>query len=75
MSFLSFVGNVYIADTGNHLIRKLLISSGVTIKIAGSGSGGYSGDNGKATSAGINYPTGVALELSGILHSTILSTS
>ncbi len=33
--------------------------------IAGTGSGGYSGDNGAATSAKLNVPNGVAVDSSG----------
>ena len=33
--------------------------------IAGTGGVGYSGDNGAATSATLNYPGGVALDASG----------
>ena len=35
--------------------------------IAGSGTPGYSGDNGAATSAALYYPTGLALDSSGII--------
>ena len=34
--------------------------------IAGTGTGSYSGDNGEATSAALNTPTGLALDSSGI---------
>lgn len=51
-------GNVYIADTGNHRIRK--ISGGTITTVAGSGTAGYSGDNGAATAAQLNAPAGVA---------------
>ncbi len=37
--------------------------------IAGTGSGGYGGDNGAATSAGLNCPLGVAVDSSGIIRS------
>ena len=37
----------------------------VITTIAGTGSTGYSGDNGAATSAELNYPYGVALDASG----------
>jgi hypothetical protein len=37
----------------------------VITTIAGTGSGTYSGDNGLATSAGLYYPQGVALDAAG----------
>ena len=54
---------MYIADTYNHRIRK--VSTGIISTIAGTGSGSYSGDNGAATSATLQYPIGVALDASG----------
>ncbi len=59
-------GNLYIADTGNHVIRKVT-SGGVISTFAGNnGAGpGSSGDNGAATSAQLNAPTAVALDSSG----------
>ena len=59
------IGNVYIADTYNHRIRKVTVSTGIITTIAGTGSGSYSGDNGAATSATLYYPSGVALDASG----------
>ena len=65
--FLS-LGNVYIADTNNHRIRKVTISTGIISTIAGSSTSySYSGDGGQATSAALNYPSGVALDSSGII--------
>ncbi len=58
-------GNVYIADENNHRIRKITVSTGIISTIAGSGTTGYTGDNGQATSAAMNTPTGVALDASG----------
>ncbi len=66
-------GNVYIADSGNSRVRKVTVSTGIISTIAGTGTGSYSGDNGAATSAGIN-PVGVALDASGI-HSTIVTST
>ena len=60
---MSNIGNVYIADTFNNRIRK--VSTGIISTIAGTGSTGYSGDNGAATSATLYYPIGVALDASG----------
>ena len=68
---MSNIGNVYIADWGNHRIRKVTVSTGIISTIAGTGqtdSNGYgffSGDNGAATSATLYYPYAVALDASG----------
>ena len=57
---------MYIANTFNHRIRKVTVSTGIITTIAGSStSGDYSGDNGAATSAKLDEPTGVALDTSG----------
>ena len=55
-------GNLYIADTGNNIIRMVVKSTGVITTVAGSdaGLGGYTGDGGPATSALLNCPTGLA---------------
>ena len=57
--------NVYIADYGNARIRKVTVSTGIIGTIAGSGSAGYSGDNGAATSASLSNPNWVSLDASG----------
>ena len=61
-------GNVYIADYYNHRIRMIDVSTGYISTIAGTHSGGYSGDGGAATSAALFYPTGVALDSSGNVY-------
>ena len=62
------LGNVYIADTSNHCIRKVTVSTGIITTIAGSStSGSYSGDNGAATSATLYSPAGVTIDSSGSL--------
>ena len=60
---MSNIGNVYIADTGNHRIRK--VSTGIISTIAGTGARDYSGDNGTATSATLYNPFGVEVDSSG----------
>jgi len=60
------VGNLYIADTLNHRIRK--VSSGVIATIAGNGTQGFSGDGGPATSAQLDVPEGVAVNSTGSLY-------
>ncbi len=53
-------GNIYIADTNNNRIREI---SGTTIAtVAGNGQQTYSGDGGLATAAGLNSPSGVAVD-------------
>jgi sugar lactone lactonase YvrE len=60
-------GNLYIADTGNHRIRKVN-ASGIITTIAGNGIQGFSGDEGQATNAELNYPRGIAFDASGNLY-------
>jgi trimeric autotransporter adhesin len=67
-------GNLYIADTGNNVIRKVSASTGIISTAVGNGyragtnPGGYGGDNGPATSAELSDPVGVALDASGNLY-------
>jgi cysteine-rich repeat protein len=54
-------GNVYIADTGNHRVRRV-DSNGMIRTVAGTGISGYSGDGMAAISAQIAEPVGVAVD-------------
>jgi uncharacterized protein (TIGR03437 family) len=57
-------GNLYIADTYNHRIRK--VDAGGTITtVAGTGQPGYSGDEGAATAADLYQPAGAAVDDNG----------
>jgi uncharacterized protein (TIGR03437 family) len=60
-------GNLYIADTGNCRIRKVT-SGGIVSTVAGTGTAGFSGDGGSATSAQLSYPEAVAVGPSGNLY-------
>jgi sugar lactone lactonase YvrE len=69
-------GHLYIADTGNNVIRKVDANTGVITTVAGNGfgarlqrwgSGAYSGDGGPAISAELNWPTGIAVDDAGNL--------
>ena len=53
-------GNLYLAETGNHLIRKVDAQGHITT-IAGTGTQGFSGDSGPATAAQLDSPQGLAL--------------
>src|ERR1035438_2083967 len=59
-------GNIYIADTSNFRIRRVL--NGVITTAAGNGTQGFSGDNGLATSARLYDPCSVAVDFSGDLY-------
>ena len=60
-------GNLYIADSGNHRIRKV-DSRGTITTVAGTGFGFSSGDGGPAVEARLSYPEGVALDGAGNLY-------
>jgi uncharacterized protein (TIGR03437 family) len=64
---LDALGNLYIADFFNSRIRKVS-SAGVITTVAGTGTNGYSGDGGPATSAQLTYPSGLAIDASGNLY-------
>ncbi|WP_371315763.1 hypothetical protein [Granulicella sp. L46] len=66
-------GNVYIADTNNHRIRK--VSSGTITTLAGDGEELYAGDNGPTTSAALDSPTGVAVDARATSTSPTASTN
>jgi trimeric autotransporter adhesin len=57
--------NLYIADTYNNVIRKIEASTGIITTIAGTGSAGYTGDGGPATSATLNSPDRVSVNGAG----------
>ncbi|MGA2739283.1 MAG: hypothetical protein ABSG65_17820, partial [Bryobacteraceae bacterium] len=59
-------GNLWIADSGNNLIRKVS-ASGIIATVVGNGIAGFSGDGGPATAASLWSPTGVAVDGSGNL--------
>ena len=61
-------GNIYIADVNNQLVRKVTASTGVITTVAGTGTKGYSGDNGPATSAQLDTPYDVALDGDGNIY-------
>ena len=55
---------------GNHVIRKVTVSTGIITTIAGTGSTSSIDDGIPATSASLYYPTGVAIDGTGT-HSFI----
>jgi streptogramin lyase len=61
-------GDLYIADTGNHSIRKVTAATGLITTVAGSGSPGSTGDAGPATLAKLSSPRGIVLASNGDLY-------
>ncbi len=61
-------GNLYISDDYNNRVRR--VSNGVITTVVGNGAPGFSGDNGLAINAQLNYPNAVAADLAGNLYIT-----
>ena len=61
-------GNLYVADTINHRIRRIDASTGLIYTIAGNGVSGFSGDGGPALAAEITFPAGIAVDRSGRVY-------
>jgi len=66
--FADAKGNLYVADTANHLIRRL-DSGNIITTIAGTGGPpGFSGDDGLATAALLNFPASVVVDSQGNIY-------
>ncbi len=61
-------GNLFIADGSNNRIRRVDAGAATITTIAGTGEEGFSGDGGPATSAVLNWPGGVAVDVEGSLY-------
>ena len=61
-------GNLYICDSGDQRIRKVTIATGILSTVAGSGTAGYSGDGGPATSAELSHPAGIGIDKAGNVY-------
>jgi uncharacterized protein (TIGR03437 family) len=60
-------GSVYISDSNYDRIRKVA-PNGVISTVAGLGSAGFDGDNGRASEAFLYFPTGLAVDSAGNLY-------
>jgi hypothetical protein len=56
------VGHLYIAERDNHVVRKVDAVTGVISTFAGTGSPGFSGDGGPASSAQLRQPHSIAVD-------------
>jgi sugar lactone lactonase YvrE len=61
------VGNLYIAERDNHVIRKVEAKTGIVSTLAGTGVPGFSGDGGPAARAQLRQPHSIAIDSRGRL--------
>src|SRR5262249_11198173 len=59
-------GSLIFTDNGNSVVRKL--SNGIITTLAGTGSEGYLGDGGPATSATLSNPEGLGVDAAGNIY-------
>jgi uncharacterized protein (TIGR03437 family) len=60
-------GNMYIADTGNNVVRKVN-TSGIITTVAGNNISAFAGDGGPAIDANLSEPTSVAFDAAGNMY-------
>jgi len=65
--YIDEAGNLFIGDQNNHRVRKVN-AAGIISTYAGNGNGGYSGDGGPATAAGVDSPDGLCMDAAGNLY-------
>ncbi|HXS11305.1 MAG TPA: Ig-like domain repeat protein [Acidobacteriaceae bacterium] len=61
-------GDIYFADSGNQIVRRIDVNGDITTVAGTPQSQGYSGDGGPATSAKLFLPEGIALDAAGNLY-------
>jgi len=61
-------GAVYVADTVNHAVRRIDVSTRMVTTIAGTGTAGFSGDGGPAEAAELDTPQGVGVDADGRVY-------
>lgn len=66
--FFDIAGDMYFSDTKNQRVREINAVTGIINTIAGTGTAGYTGDSGAATSATLSSPTGVTVDSQGQVY-------
>ena len=61
-------GNLFFADSGTHLVRRIDHATSILTTVAGNGVQGFSGDGGPALAAAIDTPSGLAVDGTGNLY-------
>lgn len=61
-------GNLYFADTENHVIRKITLSTGIITTVAGNNTPAFAGDGGPATAASLYRPSAIAFDGAGNMY-------
>jgi streptogramin lyase len=60
-------GDLYFAERDNHVIRKVVMKTGIISTVAGTGSPGFAGDGGPANKAQLRQPHCILLDRDGSL--------
>jgi hypothetical protein len=61
-------GKLYVADTGNSVVRRIDLGTGTIDRVAGTGKAGYSGDYGSPLQAQLDSPYGLTFDAAGNLY-------
>jgi uncharacterized protein (TIGR03437 family) len=60
-------GNLYVAETGNHVIRRIATDGTITT-LVGTANRGFTGDGGIASAASLDSPRSIAVDKNGVLY-------
>jgi hypothetical protein len=71
---INALGNLFIADSSAHRLRKV-DTNGIITTLAGNGTNGFAGDGGQATNANLGFPSGVAADRFGNLFISDTATN
>lgn len=65
---IDVAGNIYLADSGNNVVRKVSAATGIITTVVGNGLESFAGDQGPADQAGLYGPYTLALDGPGNLY-------